>query len=152
MGDKSRLKRLTTRFKNPIKVEDYVRCLRLAGFTEEEAYADITEKVHQHGKDAILGSQLDIADKIYAEKWQFRIRRILIGKHTEEEWEEKKRQYSYRCIYCGARDRKLCKDHVIPVFLGGANTIDNIVPACKSCNSQKGTKPSEVFVEGGQIL
>jgi len=31
-------------------------------------------------------------------------------------------------------------DHVIPLFSGGNNSMENIVPACTSCNSSKGKK------------
>lgn len=32
------------------------------------------------------------------------------------------------------------KDHVVPLSKGGTNYIDNIVPACVSCNSSKRDK------------
>lgn len=32
------------------------------------------------------------------------------------------------------------KDHVIPHNLGGANTLDNYRPACKTCNSKRGKR------------
>jgi 5-methylcytosine-specific restriction endonuclease McrA len=40
------------------------------------------------------------------------------------------------CVYCGATE-KLCIDHLIPVLRGGDNEPDNLVVACKSCNSGK---------------
>jgi 5-methylcytosine-specific restriction endonuclease McrA len=46
---------------------------------------------------------------------------------------------SPRCEYCGSRDN-LTMDHVIPLCRGGAHDILNIVPACHSCNSKKGSK------------
>ena len=33
---------------------------------------------------------------------------------------------------------KLEQEHVIPLSKGGALTLHNIVPACRSCNSKKG--------------
>ena len=35
----------------------------------------------------------------------------------------------------------LTLEHVVPVSTGGADTLDNLVPACLSCNSAKGSKP-----------
>ena len=31
-------------------------------------------------------------------------------------------------------------EHVVPVASGGATSVDNIIPACQSCNSSKGKK------------
>ena len=41
------------------------------------------------------------------------------------------------CAYCGAIDRPLQRDCVQPIARGGRYTIDNIVPACGSCNASK---------------
>lgn len=44
----------------------------------------------------------------------------------------------YECVYCGEGNRKiLTLDHVVPQSKGGPNTWDNLVTACKSCNSEK---------------
>jgi len=45
---------------------------------------------------------------------------------------------NYECVYCGVHDTKLLTiDHVIPQSKGGENTWDNLVAACKKCNSEK---------------
>jgi 5-methylcytosine-specific restriction endonuclease McrA len=41
------------------------------------------------------------------------------------------------CAYCGAADRPLQKDCVLPLSRGGRYTLDNVVPACGSCNASK---------------
>src|SRR4051812_18725724 len=41
------------------------------------------------------------------------------------------------CAYCGATDRPLQRDCVLPISRGGRYTLDNIVPACRSCNASK---------------
>ena len=43
------------------------------------------------------------------------------------------------CFYCGS-DHKLTMDHIIPIVRGGRHSIGNLVVACKTCNSQKGSK------------
>lgn len=44
----------------------------------------------------------------------------------------------FRCVYCGYDNVKnLTIDHVIPTSKGGKNKWDNVVTACKSCNSEK---------------
>ncbi len=41
------------------------------------------------------------------------------------------------CAYCGATDRPLQRDCVLPVARGGRYTVGNVVPACRSCNTSK---------------
>jgi Restriction endonuclease len=42
-----------------------------------------------------------------------------------------------RCAYCGADGIALQKDCVLPISRGGRYTLDNVVPACRSCNASK---------------
>jgi 5-methylcytosine-specific restriction endonuclease McrA len=59
------------------------------------------------------------------------------GDHTHAEWLVKLAAYGGICAYCD----KLAdtKDHVVAIAKGGTHDIGNIVPACRSCNSRKGT-------------
>jgi 5-methylcytosine-specific restriction endonuclease McrA len=41
------------------------------------------------------------------------------------------------CAYCGAADTPLQRDCVLAISRGGRYTIDNVVPACRSCNTSK---------------
>ena len=41
------------------------------------------------------------------------------------------------CAYCGATDRPLQRDCVLPISRGGRYTLDNVAPACGSCNASK---------------
>lgn len=41
------------------------------------------------------------------------------------------------CAYCGAADGTLQRDCVLALSRGGRYTLDNIVPACRSCNASK---------------
>ena len=61
------------------------------------------------------------------------------GDYTLQEWEAPCARYGYRCLCCG-QQKPLSADHIVPVSKGGANTIDNIQPLCKPCNSRKGDK------------
>lgn len=55
------------------------------------------------------------------------------------------------CCYCGSRDF-LSVDHLIPTKRGGANTGDNLVWACRSCNSAKCARDAlEWFTEKNQF-
>ena len=55
---------------------------------------------------------------------------------TPEQWKAIKKVYRYRCAYCGKR-KILTQDHVIPLSKGGGTVVENIVPACRECNSGK---------------
>lgn len=70
------------------------------------------------------------------------------GKFTLEEWNAKLEEYNYRCAYCGCElnTETITIDHVIPIVRGGTNYIDNLVPACCSCNSRKHTKTAEEYL------
>lgn len=61
------------------------------------------------------------------------------GTFTEEEFLQVFNLYGQCCAYCRKPlTREECTiDHVIPISRGGSNTINNLVPACKSCNTRK---------------
>lgn len=48
----------------------------------------------------------------------------------------------HTCQYCGGKPPEvvLQLDHVYPVSLGGTNKIDNLLTACRDCNSGKGAR------------
>lgn len=50
----------------------------------------------------------------------------------------------YRCIYCGGAAQ--CFDHVIPKKKGGADSEDNLVPACTACNTAKSDRTLDYFL------
>jgi 5-methylcytosine-specific restriction endonuclease McrA len=41
------------------------------------------------------------------------------------------------CAYCGTTDTPLQRDCVLALSRGGRYTLDNVVPACRSCNTSK---------------
>ena len=41
------------------------------------------------------------------------------------------------CAYCGAVDTPIQRDCVMALSRGGRYTLDNVVPACRSCNTSK---------------
>lgn len=61
------------------------------------------------------------------------------GVFTAKEFNALCKKYDNKCVKCG-KDGKLTIDHVIPLSLGGSNSIDNIQPLCQSCNSRKHKK------------
>lgn len=55
---------------------------------------------------------------------------------TDAEWQSLVEAWG-GCAYCGASDRALQRDCVLPISRGGRYTLDNVVPACRSCNASK---------------
>ena len=53
-----------------------------------------------------------------------------------EQWTALKEAWG-GCAYCGAEGKPLQRDCVLAVSRGGRYTLDNIVPACGSCNTSK---------------
>jgi 5-methylcytosine-specific restriction endonuclease McrA len=51
------------------------------------------------------------------------------------------------CAYCGAQIefKEMQVDHVDAFRFGGADTVDNMLPACRSCNHYKSTMDIETF-------
>ncbi|MGE5238012.1 MAG: HNH endonuclease [Chloroflexota bacterium] len=51
----------------------------------------------------------------------------------------KRKRATGRCYYCGAHvsPGNLTMDHLVPLVRGGRSTKNNIVAACKECNSRK---------------
>jgi len=49
------------------------------------------------------------------------------------------------CAYCGATG-DMSIDHVVPLSRGGKHEIENLLPACRSCNSSKGAKLLEEWL------
>lgn len=58
------------------------------------------------------------------------------GQFTHEEWLALVEFYEETCLCCGERGN-VNRDHVVPIVKGGENTIANIQPLCKPCNSSK---------------
>jgi hypothetical protein len=58
---------------------------------------------------------------------------------TFEQWQEILEKYDHRCAYCGVPDAKTM-DHVVSLKNGGIHTASNVVPACRQCNSSKGSR------------
>lgn len=83
------------------------------------------------------------ARKDWAIRWAGNTRSV-----STQAWEECKAYFGNRCAYCGKEAKTLTRDHVVPVKMGGRYQVDNIVPACKSCNSSKGAKQFREWYRG----
>ncbi len=53
-------------------------------------------------------------------------------------------EFQNQCVYCG-NDATLTIDHFFPITKFGADSLENIVPACAKCNSSKNNKDPEMW-------
>lgn len=81
--------------------------------------------------------------KMRREKAAARLVKCEVKDFTFADWHKVVAEFDSRCAYCMRKMRRLTRDHVVPLFKGGNHTISNIVPACRSCNSSKGTNTLE---------
>lgn len=67
---------------------------------------------------------------------------------TDEQWQQIKSEFNNSCSYCGMSEtehldrynEQLHQEHFVPLSKGGEYTHNNIIPACRSCNSSKQDK------------
>ena len=69
---------------------------------------------------------------------------IKLGYYVSRNYHERKftrlgvfHRDSYTCQYCGKQSQQLTIDHVIPRYLNGQHTWENVVSACIPCNHRK---------------
>lgn len=61
------------------------------------------------------------------------------GYATPKQVKELYDKYLGLCAYCNLNVANSL-DHIVPLVRGGSNDIENLAPACISCNSSKGDK------------
>ena len=55
---------------------------------------------------------------------------------------------NYTCQYCGKQSQQLTIDHIIPRYLNGQHTWENVVSACIPCNHRKaGRTPKQAGIK-----
>lgn len=64
---------------------------------------------------------------------------------AEKALKEAHRVHGGGCFYCKQPVKDLTIDHAEPLALGGSQTLQNLLIACKSCNISKGHRPIEAF-------
>jgi 5-methylcytosine-specific restriction endonuclease McrA len=55
---------------------------------------------------------------------------------TDEQWDALIKAWR-GCAYCGTTRMPLQRDCILAVSRGGRYTFDNVVPACRTCNTSK---------------
>lgn len=68
-------------------------------------------------------------------------------KLTKKERQEVYERCNGHCAYCGCEleYKDMQVDHIFPLRKGGADEMDNMLPACRSCNHYKSTLDVEAF-------
>jgi hypothetical protein len=58
------------------------------------------------------------------------------------------RRDAFRCVYCGETfpEEQLTLDHVEPRMRGGDHSEGNLVTACRTCNTAKGSMPAWAYL------
>jgi len=75
-------------------------------------------------------------------RWQHRPLTRLAGDEVREYLLEK---WGRKCAYCGATDRPLQVEHIVPQVRHGSNRVSNLTLACRDCNDAKGKRTAEEF-------
>ena len=78
-----------------------------------------------------------------------------LATHSETEWSALVQFCGNSCVKCGVRadnlhGGSLTKDHILPIFMGGSDGIENLQPLCRGCNSRKGPDRSDHRPDGWQ--
>jgi 5-methylcytosine-specific restriction endonuclease McrA len=127
---KARARYKKYRDENPDKVRERKRKCTEA---KPELYAGISKRWRQNN--------LRRSNEILAKSTRKRRAELRGCKEhfTLDEWNELLKKCDYKCLNCG-NTTKLEADHIIPLSVGGNDTIDNIQPLCRSCNAKKHIK------------
>ncbi len=110
----------------PVKITTVGEVLYWSYANLAMAHSAVTEQMGEYGR-----MQYIIRARLYSGLKQQTMR---IGPLADDE--RLKMVLPQACGYCGGRER-LSVDHLIPTKRGGANVGDNLVWACRSCNSAK---------------
>lgn len=101
------------------------------------------EKVQADGRAWYKKDYTTNPQKYYAKRKAQRAKRAgAKGNMTPAEWQFRLEEFNQCCAYClrpftNTSGEDATQDHMTPLSNGGAHTFDNVIPACRSCNSSK---------------
>lgn len=98
-------------------------------------------KIKNRYKKSVKGK---LANTIAFHRRKANLKAVESQNYTPTQVLERFAKFGNKCVYCG-RKEKVSIDHFIPVSKGGADKIENIVPACIFCNSSKNNKLPEFW-------
>jgi len=110
---------------------------------EHNAQPEVKERTKEYRKEYMTRSAVKSAVRLRSQR-----RRALTQGATIEDIDEPA-IYDFCdncCVYCKAAER-LTIDHIIALAVGGPHCQDNLLVACKSCNSKKHTKDVDEWLK-----
>ena len=116
----------------------------IACFMEE--YGDIVEMSRRwagqnHDIDEML-YRVDLALGRSGNKKNIPEKRRQMGKNRDRIFVDIGKRDGFKCVNCGTVEM-LQIDHVVPLILGGDNSMENLQFLCQGCNMRKGEKVTE---------
>ena len=110
--------------------------------SREQNYQDLMQKAKDWAADGYHGR---------ARSYRLSAARLL-GKHTKADWAAMKSAVAGVCPRCDEQSHHFDKDHIIPIYAGGSDGLDNIQPLCAPCNAQKGPEAINWFKARGHSI
>ena len=131
--------------KNVIRLEQYHANKEIEQEKQRIRYANNPEK----GRAKIKLWRQENPKKRSEQETKRRVleKNVSVNDLTAAQWRAIKEIYRWRCAYCNKKTVALTQDHIIPLSKGGNHTMENIVPACRPCNSKKGNRPLQFPVQ-----
>lgn len=122
--------------RNPEKARQSRRRYRLNNAEKVCHYNKMYRAAHPEGHRA------------YEKRRRARKKRAPLNDLTHTQWLDIQEAQKHRCYYCQQRCKgRLTQDHIQPLSQGGSHTLHNVIGACRSCNSRKGTRPPPIPVQ-----
>lgn len=118
------------------KAQACARSARWYALNKERAMTGMRRRRKEHPEKAAVLSMHCRARKVNAP-----------GSHTAKERKQVMAMFGGRCAYCSSQ--ATTADHMTPLSRGGSNDAANLAPACRPCNSKKGTMTFEEYLLRG---
>lgn len=119
--------------------EESIRAERQLAYAREAGRAEARQRKRLHPSRSSTREPVRLRRVIMKQNLRAEDRGVR-GVLRLEDWQRFRDAFGSACAYCGFPTDKECIEHVVPFCRSGENTIFNVVPACPSCNTGKGTK------------
>ena len=132
--------------RNPQKARDAARRWNKAHPEQRRAAKRLYYARHREQHKAVMAAYHKAHPEVLRAKSNaYRARaRAAEGQFTSAKWRALVESYGGSCAYRGEAG-PVQVDHRTPLTRGGRNSIDNILPACRKCNTEKGQLTEEEF-------